>query len=169
MMKKSNSRIGKNVFEKLADKRGASMVLVVCLFLVLCVLGINLLNVANANVINTALEQEKEQTMLYVSSVYDIVNDMIEDGAFSDPATGLLPDTAETKDASGFQDGNGKNIPVKVTFHKGAMPIEAHIEITCTGADGTAETYTVISTYSSSGVAGGYRRESCKGLVDHAG
>lgn len=145
------------------------MVLVVCLFLVLCVMGINLLNVANANVVNTALEMEKEQTMLYVGSIYEIVNEMIESGAFSDPVTGLLPEKVKTSAGQGFRDGNDKDIAVEIEFLRGTMPVEARIAITCTDAQGNSRTCTVVSTYSAGAAVGQYRRESCKGLVDDGG
>lgn len=156
------------IIAKLREKKGASMVLVVCLFLVLCVLGINLLNVANANTVNTALEHEKEQTMLYISSVYELVNEMIEDGSFSDPVTGNLPEETKTSSGETFTDGNGKEIVVKIKFLQGTMPVEAQIEITCIDSAGNPDAYTVVTTYTRGGAPGTYIRASCKGLVDHA-
>lgn len=138
------------------------MVLAVCLFLVLCVLGINLLNAANAKTTNTALELQKEQTLLYVSSVYETVNEMVESGKFSDD-DGMLPKEVVT--TAGFQDGNGREIDVKLTFAQNTMPVRADMDITIEDEKGTAQTYTVITTYSNSD-GGLYRRESCKGLAD---
>lgn len=138
------------------------MILAVCLFLVLCVLGINLLNAANAKTMNTSYAQEQEQTMLYVSSVYDIVNEMVESGAFSD-AAGRLP--AEVSSVAGFYDDCGKEIGVKLRFVTGTLPIKAQMDIIMEDGKGMPKTYTVSTVYSGNG-SGTYRRESCKGLLD---
>lgn len=151
---------------KLGEKKGTSILLVVCLFLIFCVLGISLLNVANANVTGTSVELEKEQTMLYVSSVYEIVNDMIEEGVFSDAVTGALPDCAETVAGGELTDGSNQPVRIKIETESQTIPITAHMTITCVDASGTEQTYTVDSTYSRGGTAGSYKRESCGGLID---
>lgn len=151
---------------KLGEKKGTSILLVVCLFLIFCVLGINLLNVANAKVTNTSMEMDKEQTMLYVSSVYEIVNDMIENGEFSDASTGALPDSVETVTGGELADGNNQPVSVKLEVEPGTMPIKVHIAITCMDGNGDAQTYTIVSTYSQGGTLGKYKRQSCGGLLD---
>lgn len=143
------------------------MLLVVCIFLVLAVLGTNLLNTANANIFTTKTEYDKEQTMLYVSSIYDIVNEMIEDGKFSD-AWGNLPAEAETSAAQPFYDGDGKEIKVKVKFVTDTLPFTSYIVITARNAQGSDDTYSIKSTYSKASELGKYKRESCKGLIDNA-
>ena len=90
MKKGENIYSGEKILNKLKERQGTTMLLVVCLFLVLCVMGINLLNVANANVTNTSREVEQQQTMFYVSSIYQIVDEMIIEGKFTD-ASGALP------------------------------------------------------------------------------
>lgn len=151
---------------KLHEKKGTSILLVVCLFLVFCVLGISLLNAANANVTATSGELDKEQRMLYVSSVYEIVNDMIEDGAFSDAVTGALPDCVETVAGGELTDGSNQPVRIKIETEAQALPITAHITITCVDGSGTEQVYTIDSTYSHGGTAGCYKRESCGGLLD---
>lgn len=151
---------------KLGEKKGTSILLVVCLFLVFCVLGISLLDAANANVIGTSEEIEKEQTMLYVSSVYEIVNDMIENGEFSDAATGALPDCVETVAGGELIDGRNQPVSVKIEVEPVSMPVKTHITITCVDENGTEQIYTIDSTYSRGGTVGSYKRESCGGLLD---
>lgn len=162
----------KNVFDysrklgdKLKERQGTTMLLVVCLFLVLCVMGINLLNVANANVINTSREVEREQTMFYVSSIYQIVDGMIEDGKFSD-ASGEVPDQATASGGDALKDTNGRDISVTVKFEKDGEGLTAWIQITCYNREGEPETYTMKSNYVRN-VSGNYQRESCEGLVDN--
>lgn len=151
---------------KLGEKKGTSILLVVCLFLIFCVLGISLLDAANANVVGTSEELEKEQTMLYVSSVYEIVNDMIEDGEFSDATTGALPDMVETVAGGELIDGRNQPVSVKLEVEPGTMPIKVHMAITCVDENGAEQTYTIVSTYSQGGTVGCYKRESCGGLLD---
>lgn len=151
--------------KKIWNQKGSSMLLMVCIFLVLAVLGINLLNAANSNVSNTRFEYEKEQTMLYVTSVYEIVNGMIEDGSFSD-AAGTLSDGAVTMDNQGFQDSRQNDIRVEVKFFTDTLPIRAEAAIGIINSSGKIETYTIVGTYSKAGVIGNYVRESCKGVSD---
>lgn len=154
------------IYKKLKEKKGTSMLLIVCLFLILCVMGINVLNAANANVMNTAEELEKEQTMLYVSSVYEIVNKMIEDGEFSD-AAGNLPGGGLTSTSLGsLKDGSGKDITVKVEFQTGSTPIVVKTTITCVGSTEPKD-YTIEGTYEKDNSNyGHYRRRSCRGLKE---
>lgn len=153
------------VKNKILNNKGSSMLLVICVFLVMTVLGINLLNAVNANVSNTKYEYDKEQAMLYVSSIYDIVNSMIENGSFSDDM-GTLPSEAETIDSKGFKSGAGENIEVHIEFSKASLPIISYITISYIDSSGNNQSYTIKSTYSKSGIKGKYIRESCKGLVD---
>lgn len=141
------------------------MMLTVCLFLVLTVMGINLLNLANANVSNTTLEYDKEQKLLYVSSIYEVINEMIEGGTFS-KSDGSLPQTVQTVENQAFKDGQNQDIQVRIDFKTDVAPIKAEIKITCENADGTKDEYKIISTYSNTGEVGKYKRESCKGLSD---
>lgn len=148
---------------RIFNQKGSSMLLVICLFLVLAVLGINLLNAANANVSNTKAEFRKEQTMLYVGSVYDIVNKQIEDGFFmADDFS--LPDTVKV---TGFRDRENKDIGVVVNFKADTVPVESDIVITCDNAQGEQQSYTVKSTYSRIAGVKKLVRESCKGLMDY--
>lgn len=147
------------------NQKGASMLLIVCIFLVLAVLGTNLLNAANANVSNTKTEYDKEQTMLYVSSVYEIVNDMVESGDFSD-STGSLPSKAETTASQPFLDGNNQDVKVSIAFQTTGVPIIADITVTCKNPSGQEESYTIRSTYSRTGELGKFTRNSCKGLIE---
>lgn len=155
------------IYKKLKEKEGTSMLLIVCLFLILCVMGINVLNAANANVTNTSEELEKEQTMLYVSSVYEIVNKMIEDGKFND-AAGNLPEGIFSSEPSGFlKDGNGNNITVQVEFKTTTTPVVAKITIQCKDSSGMDKSYTVEGTYQKDNSGSGhYERQSCKGLKE---
>lgn len=152
--------------QKLKEQKGASILLMVCLFLLFCVLGINLLNAANANTSDTSLELQKEQTMLYVSSVYEIVNDMIEAGEFSDAATGQLPDAVETTAGGSLTDAEGHPVTVHIAFQQGTIPIIAEMTISCTDETGTPQEYKIDTTYSNGAVLGTYKRESCRGLKD---
>lgn len=150
---------------KIKEKKGASMLLIVCLFLVLCVMGINLLNAANSNVANTALELEKEQTMLYVSSVYDIVNEMIENGDFYDAVSGELKDMS-TSAGNTFRDAEGEDIVVEVTFSHATMNVSATVNILLKNGNVTEE-YVIESVYQEDpGMPGKYKRLSCRGFKE---
>jgi hypothetical protein len=144
---------------KLKEQKGTTMVLVVCLFLLFCVLGISLLNAANANVTNSTLELEKEQTMILAGSIYDVVNELIEDGALTDAATGAL---MGEMDVSGFKDGNDRNIRVKVETDGLGGIVTVLVNITF---EGSGEELCVKSTYESAG-GGKYRLRNCYGVVD---
>lgn len=148
----------------LKNKKGSSMLLAVCLFLVLAVLGINLLNAASANVNQSGEEYEKEQAMLYVSSIYEIVNNMIEEGEFSDGDS--LPASAEAKGEDAFPAGDGEKIEVSIRFYQESV-IRADVTITLKGQDGGTREFTVVTTYSNVGEPGKFKRISCKGLVEN--
>lgn len=148
--------IREQIKQKFTEKKGATMVLVVCLFLLLCTLGMNLLNASNANVVNTSLELQKEQTMLYVGSIYDVINDMIEQGDLSGSATGELPSEIKTSD---FKDGSGNAIEVVISSAPSGGRTEVSMTFTFDGGD----SYTVKSIYVNQG-SGKYKRYMCKGL-----
>ncbi|MGL5258525.1 MAG: hypothetical protein ACRC7V_00290 [Lachnospiraceae bacterium] len=141
--------------KKILDNKGASMILVLGLFLVLAGLGVNLLNATQANVMNQRDEFEKEQILLYVASIYDIVNSRIEAGDFL-IANESFPD--DVVDISGFKVGSD-TIKVRVLFDSTKTPITSDLEITLEG-----KTYTISSTYIIQGA--NVERLSCKGLID---
>jgi hypothetical protein len=151
--------MAKRVRTKLKEQKGTTMILIVCLFLLLSVLGINLLNAVNANVTNTPLELEKEQTMISVGSIYDVVNTLIESGELSDTSTGILP---TEMNVSGFKDISDRNIGVKVTADSSAGTTKVFVTITF---ESSGETYAVKSTYESAG-GGKYRCKTCYGMVE---
>lgn len=150
---------------RIFNQKGSSMLLVVCLFLILTVFGVNLLNAVNSNVFQTKSEFQKEQTMLYVNSIYDVVNQKIEEGAFlKDDNT--LPQEVTALLGQGFTDSNGNDIGVRIQFSANTLPIQADVTITIKDEAGRDEEYLIRSTYSR--VAGEKKlvRESCKGLVE---
>lgn len=153
------------IWIKIKERQGTTMLLVVCLFLVLCVMGMNLLNVANANVTNTSREVEREQTMFYVSSIYQIVDEMIIDGKFTD-ASGAVPTQVTASGGEMLVDKNGRDIAVVVKFHSDGGRLTAWTQVTCYSREGQPETYTVKATYMQN-VSGNYERESCEGLVSN--
>lgn len=165
MKKGENIYSGEKILNKLKERQGTTMLLVVCLFLVLCVMGINLLNVANANVTNTSREVEQQQTMFYVSSIYQIVDEMIIEGKFTD-ASGALPTEVTASGGELLKDQNGRDISVKVKFESDGGRLTAWMQITCYSREGEPETYTVKANYVKN-VSGNYERESCEGLVSN--
>lgn len=134
----------------LKDQKGTSMIFALVLFLVVTVFGVNLLNAVNANVLDTNKELEKEQTLLYITSAYEVVNEMICEGKFLD--AGKMPSGAKAE-------FSGKNNPVKIElkFLPKSSGIQATIIITC-----NSEAYEINNYYVKTGDK--YRLERCYGL-----
>ncbi|MHA9739080.1 hypothetical protein [uncultured Robinsoniella sp.] len=104
----------------LTENKGASMLLAICIFMVLAVIGFNVLAAASANTYNSRGQLVNEQAIQYVNSIYEIVDDMIQDGAFNLDAC-LEGEDAESSGmkadlSNKLEDGNGTEIDVSVKF-----------------------------------------------------
>lgn len=96
------------------------MLLAICIFMVLAVIGFNVLAAASANTYNSRGQLVNEQAIQYVNSIYEIVDDMIQDGAFNLDAC-LEGEDAESSGmkadlSNKLEDGNGTEIDVSVKF-----------------------------------------------------
>lgn len=96
------------------------MLLAICIFMVLAVIGFNVLAAASANTYNSRGQLVNEQAMQYVNSIYEIVDDMIQKGEFNldaclegedAEASGMKADLSNKLD-----DTNGNKIDVSVKF-----------------------------------------------------
>ena len=56
------------------------MLLAICIFMVLAVIGFNVLAAASANTYNSRGQLANEQAIQYVNSIYEIVDGMIQGG-----------------------------------------------------------------------------------------
>ena len=59
------------------------MLLAICIFMVLAVIGFNVLAAASANTYNSRVQLANEQAIQYVNSIYEIVDGMIQGGEFN--------------------------------------------------------------------------------------
>ncbi|MFD1403502.1 hypothetical protein [Robinsoniella peoriensis] len=105
----------------LAKNKGASMLLAICIFMVLAVIGFNVLAAASANTYNSRGQLTNEQAIQYVNSIYEIVDGMIQDGEFNldacleEEGTEVSGMTA-VLGTNNLEDSNGNKIDVSIKF-----------------------------------------------------
>lgn len=110
----------------LSKNKGASMLLAICIFMFLAVLGFNVLAAASSNTNNTGVRLDNEKAMQYVNSIYEIVDGMICDGEFvidgyldtTPSPAGVKIEVGQVKTTSDLKDKNGNDIVVDVKFFK---------------------------------------------------
>lgn len=136
------------------DKKGTSMLFALLLFILLLVLGINLLNAVYADTVNTQEEMKKEQTLFYISSAFEVVNEMITRGAFYDDTSGKVSEKATTV----FHTDDG-DLNVDVVLKQKTSSLSAKIIMKYDGTD-----YEINCYYKKSGASGLYSLERCSGL-----
>lgn len=93
------------------DNKGASLLLVLAVFVVLLVVVMNLLMLVSSSDLTTQREYEAAQTELYLSSVFEVLNEQMTSGTFQE---GFVRDETTTIDVNGFEDGAGEVIPVTI-------------------------------------------------------
>lgn len=108
------------------DNRGASLLLVLAVFVVMLVVVMNLLMLVSAGNRTTVQEYEAEQTEMYLASIYEVLNSRMVAGTFSGA---FVADKTTNITVSGFQDGEGNAIPVeiKVSLVKTVADVEYYI------------------------------------------
>lgn len=108
------------------DNRGASLILVLAVFVVMLVVVMNLLLLVSSGNYSTKQEYEKEQTDLYLTSIYEILNTQMEEGIWKDA---FVMGQTTTIDVTGFEDAEGNAIPVeiKVSLDKTLADVEYNV------------------------------------------
>lgn len=94
------------------DNRGASLMIVMAAFVLLLTAAMNILMLASAGNRTAIREYEAEQALLYLSSVYGILNEKMTGGEWQQA---FVPGETVEIEVSGFQDGEGSAIPVTIT------------------------------------------------------
>ncbi len=107
----------------LYDNRGASMLVVLALFVILSVVAMNMLMLADAGERTAVQEYETEQRELCLYSIYEVLNGQLIQGTWNDAF--VQGETVEIS-ADGFQDTNGTAIPVimKLTLERNLANLE---------------------------------------------
>ena len=108
------------------DNRGASLLIVLGLFVVLTVVAMNMLMLVNAGDDTANKEYEAQQRELCISSVYTVLNDKMQEGFWKEA---FVPDETTTITVDGFQDTEGTAIPVTidVTLNRNLAQVAYHI------------------------------------------
>lgn len=151
----------------LSKNKGASMLLAICIFMFLVVLGFNVLAAASSNINNTSEQFENEQAMQYVNSIYEIVDGMIRAGEFvlPDDISGAAVDKPFViVTANNFKDKDNIAIDVNIEFYNKRLmgsEIEAKIKVTYKNRN-----YTITSLYSKGETSNPvkYNLKRCKGV-----
>lgn len=157
------------MFKILSQRKGSSMLLAISLFFLLAVLGISLLNAANSNVRNTRAEYNKEQALLYVSSIFDTVNYMVEEGKFN--TGGSLPsnDLSNEDDRlnAEVKDGTGRDIVISVGFDTSGAVVNAEIAVAYEYSDSSGIRHYLVKAVYEKLPGGKYKLSKCKGIVEN--
>lgn len=142
----------------MTGKEGTSMIFALLLFLFMAVLGINLVNAVNAKTSNTGREFAKEQELLYLASIFEVVDGMIQNGSFADAGTGAMPLTAKADIET--PDSPGDKIQVEIRFKSSnAVTLTANISMKY-----QSNTYLISGYYKKAGTGNQYKLERCNGL-----
>ncbi|MBR1931375.1 MAG: hypothetical protein IJ833_07905 [Lachnospiraceae bacterium] len=124
------------------DNRGASLLIVLGLFVLLTVVAANMLMLVNAGNTETAEEYETEQTNLIVSSIYETLNAQMESD--SNPwKDAFVQDTTTYIDVTGFESPEREAITVSMEVTLKRNQAEVQYEIGT--PDG--ETYRIYTKY----------------------
>lgn len=108
------------------NNRGASLMIVLGLFVVLTVVAMNMLMLVNAGDDTANKEYEAQQRELCISSVYTVLNDKMQEGIWKDA---FVPNETTVITVEGFQDTEGGAIPVTidVTLTRNLAEVAYHI------------------------------------------
>lgn len=98
------------------------MLLAICIFMILAVIGFNVLAAASANTYNSRGQLVNEQAIQYVNSIYEIVDGMIQDGEFNLDACLEGDETTSSGMKAALnnelEDNKGNKIDVSVKFER---------------------------------------------------
>ncbi len=121
------------------NNRGASLLIVLGMFVVLTVIAMNMLMLASAGDNAAATEYETEQRELYISSIYGILNEKMQEGLWKEA---FVPGETTTITVDGFEDAGGTAVPVTVDVMLTRNLAETVYRITYQG-----ETYRIPAKY----------------------
>lgn len=130
------------VKDVLQNNRGASLVIIVAIFALCMVLAMNVLMAAHATTTGLNDEYDTERINMYVSSVYNCINQKVIDGSLNELFEAGADKTATF---TGFDGGN-----VTVTGHRevGTKEATATFTIPFEGSNYKIQTvYTLTSTF----------------------
>lgn len=157
----------KRIFGK---QRGSSMLLAICIFLILAVLGINVLAASYSGVQNMKSKYNTEQTLQYLNSIYEIVDKKICQGEFK--LNGLWKaekvgqKISETTPVN-LTIGNGKTVEAYVEFYATEASNELKAKVYMK-QDNVVYNITSVYTYNGSASFGGtYALKCCEGVSSY--
>lgn len=143
------------------------MLLAICIFLILTVLGINVLAASYSNVQNMKSKYETEQSMQYVNSIYEILDKKIQAGVFvlGDYLSGTEADPIKTNQVK-LTTGHSEEVLTRIEFSRGnsQTQLKAEVFVKYRGRE-----YCVTSIYEANGSGSDgkvtYTLSSCKGVT----
>lgn len=108
------------------DNRGATLLIVMAVFLVLSVVAANVLMMINAGTKTVNSEIDATQRELMIMSIYDKINDKIVAGELNEA---FVVDEITTTEFNGFRDEHGQAIPVsmEVEVSKNSADVRCYV------------------------------------------
>lgn len=112
------------------DNRGATLLIVMAVFLFLTVIASNIIMFVNSanNTVNIELETSKQE--MYVMSIYEVLNSRMLEGEWNDA---FVRGMEVRVDVNGFKDEENEEIPVEISINLSKNNADVYYYITYGG------------------------------------